>query len=146
MIDMQTLRAQQLDARKAKDGVRAGLLTTLVSEAAMVGKNAAPPRETTPEELMLVIRQFLKNAETTYSRIMETDRAGEAAAVAAEVEILKSYLPRQMSEDDIRTAVAGFRAGRPDATMGDVMAHLKATYPGLYDGRTASLVAKQALA
>ena len=53
------LKKDSLLARKAADGVRATLLSTLIAEAEMVGKNAGN-RESTDDEVQQTIRKFLK--------------------------------------------------------------------------------------
>ena len=54
------LKKDSLLARKAADSVRATLLSTLIAEAEMVGKNAGN-RESSDDEVQQTIRKFLKN-------------------------------------------------------------------------------------
>ena len=55
------IKADQLAARKAKDGLATALLTTLIGDAEMVGKNAG--RLVTDEEVVAVIKKFIKNID-----------------------------------------------------------------------------------
>jgi hypothetical protein len=75
-------------------------------------------------------REFMANI---VPKMRATDR---------EIEILTSYLPKQMTEDELREAVSTFKAANPDANMGVIMAHLKTNFAGLYDGKMASQIAK----
>jgi uncharacterized protein YqeY len=141
---LKTLRDDQLAARKSRDAVASGLLTALVGEAAMIGKTDGD-RETTDAEVMALITKFLKNAEITQKALVERGEPTSIAQGEREIAILKGYRPSQMSEDDLRTAIEGFKAQNPDAKMGDVMGFLKANHGGLYDGKLASQVTKAVL-
>lgn len=47
-----------------------------------------------------------------------------------------------MTESELREAIDDFRAKNPDANVGAIMAHLKASFAGRYDGKTASALAR----
>ena len=91
---IEQLRKDALDARKKGNAVAASLLVTLVSEAAMVGKNAGN-RESTDDEVQAVIRKFLKNNQEATGVIRDTARL---ATLQEESRILESYLPTMASE------------------------------------------------
>lgn len=62
----------------------------------------------------------------------------------ADIRTLEAYLPAQLSEDELRAyAAARVRAGDG---LGQVMAALKADFPGRYDGKLASAVVRGLLA
>ena len=67
------LKKDSMLARKAVDRVRATLLSTLIGEAEMVGKNAGN-RESTDEEVQQMIRKFLKNNQEAVAVIKDADR------------------------------------------------------------------------
>lgn len=128
---METIRAKQIAARKAGT-VEASLLTTLLGEAAMVGKNAN--RETTDQEVIAVVKKFVKNIDETISAL--TSRGGDASAFLSERETLVQFLPQQM--DEFLLAVVA--KTQPD--MPTFMKYLKENFAGQYDGKTAAKVAK----
>ena len=104
---MERLRSDRTIARKARDEVASALLTALVGEAAMVGKNATPPRETDENEAMATVRKFLKNAEETRERLVSAGR--DSSIVEREIGLLSAYLPTQMDAIALRAAVLAFR-------------------------------------
>jgi uncharacterized protein YqeY len=63
-------------------------------------------------------------------------------AAESEQAILSSYSPQQMTEAELREAINAFRAANPDANVGAIMAHLKETFGGRYDGKAASALAR----
>jgi uncharacterized protein len=139
---MEKLQADQLVARKNRASVPAALLTALIGEAAMVGKNAGN-RASTDDEVLAMIRKFLKNAEETQARLREAGK--DTATITEEIQILSSYLPQQMTDEQLSAAIAGIIQGMSNPNMGAIMKALKENYGGLYDGRRANELIKQQL-
>lgn len=139
---LKRIQSASLEARKARDSVRAGLLVTLFSEASMVGKNDGN-RETTDEETIRVIKKFLKGIEEALAV-----KAGEPT-LTAEKAILEEYLPKQMNDDELKATIATIVSGLPQPVtvknMGLVMKELNSKYTGLFDGSKASAFVKEAL-
>lgn len=145
---LQTIKTAQLEARKSRNSVKARVLTTLIGEAEMVGKNDGN-RESTDAEVMAVIKKFVKNLDETI-RVAGDYRDGDRVDAAwAEKTVLQAFLPKQFSEDELRSVMQELIAQNglsgPKA-MGVLMKELKAGYEGLYDGASASKLAKELLA
>jgi uncharacterized protein len=142
MTILDRIRADALTARKTKRP-EAGLLVTLIGEIETRTKSLPEQRALTDEELVAVVKKFLKGAEETLAAVEER-RPEEADRLRADIRTLEGYLPTQLSEDELRAyAVARVRAGDG---LGQVMAALKADFPGRYDGKLASAVVRGLLA
>ncbi|MDX9718869.1 MAG: GatB/YqeY domain-containing protein [Thauera sp.] len=138
------LKKDSLLARKAADGVRATLLSTLIAEAEMVGKNAGN-RESSDDEVQQTIRKFLKNNQEAVTVIKDTDRL---ALLEREAAILTAYLPPMASEAEVKAFIAETVAGlaeRSPKQMGTVMGALKAKYGSSFDAKQANAWVKDAL-
>lgn len=138
----ETIRKDSLAARKAGDKVRATLLVTLMSEIQAAGKTAEDRSAPSDDISISIIKKFIKNADAT----AEAARDNIMAEVNAygEVLILETYLPKQLTEDEIKTIIAGLKVGGPnimEPTMSNIMGYFKTLYAGKYDG---ALVAKYA--
>jgi uncharacterized protein YqeY len=133
------LRSDLLLARKNRHPVSTSLLTALVGETTMIGKNAGN-RETTDDEAIAMIRKFLKNAEETLARQIESNR--QIDVTKHEIEILKDYLPQQLSLEDIHNIVVNMKANDPKLSVGTAMKLLKEQHGGKYDGKIASGIVK----
>ena len=96
------LKKDSMLARKAADGIRATLLSTLIGEAEMVGKNAGN-RESTDDEVQQTIRKFLKNNQEALAVIKDADRR---TALEQESAILVAYLPPMASEAEVKAFIA----------------------------------------
>lgn len=146
MTLIQQIRQDQLQARKDK-AVHASLLTTLLGEAAMVGKSD-DNRETTDAEVTVVVKKFIKNARETIDALTgpggSTMRPENIAALKHEIEVLSNYLPQQLSADRLLEIVnEQFAIGAIEKSAkakGSVMKFLKDNYAGQYDGKVATAI------
>lgn len=134
MTLLDKIRADQLQARKEGNKTKADILTTLIGEAAMVGKNAGN-RDTTDDETTKVIVKFVKGIVETQdlTRGVNLDKFN---VLEAEKQILEAYLPKQLTTDELKEIILTNFTEKPN--VGAVMAYLKANYSGLYDGKVAS--------
>ena len=131
MTLMEQIKAKQIQARKS-GSIEASLLTTLLGEAAMVGKNAG--RETNDAEVVAVVKKFVKNIDETVTAL--TSRGQDAATFMAERTVLEQFLPIQLSENAL------IEVAKCQPNMPAFMKHLKENFAGKYDGKLASTVAK----
>jgi hypothetical protein len=139
------LRKMMMKAKLEKDTVKGNLLSTLVAEAVMVGKNDGN-RETTDAETIAMIKKFLKNVNETLALMEEMGK--DKTESLREKEILESLLPKQLDEAELEKVIVEIVAALPEKSprqMGAVMAELKKKYDGQFDGKTASGLVKKAL-
>jgi len=133
------IKQDQLQHRKNKNAEAATLLTTLIGEAEMIGKNAGN-RAPSDEEVQAVIKKFIKNNTETIQH------ANRGAQLVLENQVLETYLPTQLTEEALKAAVAGYLLTEgAQRNMGAIMGWLKSNYGGNYDGKVASAVVKAAL-
>jgi len=139
---LQDIKDDQVACRKSGDKIKAEPLTTLYSEAAMVGKNKGN-RETTDEEVIQVVKKFIKNINDT----LETVQLSEMRQyeLEKEIDLYSRYLPKQLTKEDLESIIS-FIVGENKYSMpkdiGKVMKDLAEEYPGQYDGKIASEIAK----
>ena len=136
-----TLKADRLQALKARDEVRKNLLGTLTTAATKDTK--------TPEDAAVVatIRAFLKSLDETIG-LLEA-RGLDAGQPRAEKAILEGYLPPVLDEATLKASIAAIVTGLPDRSpkaMGQVMAALKAKHGTALDAKVASGLVREALA
>ena len=103
------IRADLLNARKEKtDQIKIDLLRTLVGEAEMVGKNAGN-RETNDVEVQAIVTKFSKNIKEIFEKTekvgTQTLSGDKVAVLQYELRILADYLPQQVSEEDLTSAI-----------------------------------------
>jgi len=132
------IKSDNLSARKSKNKEVSSLLTTLISEIEIVGKNKL--RITTEDETIKVIEKFSKNVSSTIELV------GEKENLIKELNLYNSYLPEKLSEQDLEVIIKEVIAHDSEINIGKVMGFLKKQYNGKYDGKLASKIIKSMMA
>jgi uncharacterized protein YqeY len=151
MTLIQTIKEHNLNARIQKLTAVSGLLTTLIGEAEMIGKNAGN-RAPTDDEVLTLIRKFIKNNNETIAllAVVAGDGGARALAIMGENHTLERYLPKQMTTEElaeaIQSCITSIRVAGAPVNTGSIMKMMKQHFDGTFDGKAASLVIKAALA
>ena len=135
---MEQIKRDQLEFRKQRQSVEVSVLTTLIGEASAIGKNNGN-RETTDAEVIALVKKFLDNNIATI-KLLAIDNT-QVDVLNTENSALQVYLPKQMSEQEIRDVLATC-----SKEIGKIMGHFKKEFPGMYDGALVSRLAKEYVA
>ena len=136
------------DAMKAKDKVRLETLRN-IKKVFLEAKTAPGANDTLTDDAALKIMQKLvkqgKDSATLYN---EQGRADLAEAELAQVAVIETYLPKQMSAEELEVALKAIIAevgaiGPKD--MGKVMGTATKKLAGLAEGRAISAKVKELL-
>lgn len=105
-------------------------------------------KELSDAEVISVLTREAKKRREAAEAFEQAGRADRAATERAEGEVIASYLPEQLSEDEIKKLISetmtAVGASGP-ADMGKVMGALKAKVAGKADGALVSSLVKAAL-
>jgi uncharacterized protein YqeY len=96
-----------------------------------------------PDELAVLMRA-VKSRRDSIQSYLEGGRQDLADTEQAEIEVIQRYLPKPLSEDEARDAIAAIVAEVGASTkrdLGNVMKEVRARYPGQIDGKLASQIA-----
>ena len=150
-----SLRAQLNDAMKeamkAKDTKR--LATVRLMLAALKDRDIAARSETSREllgddEILTLLAKMIKQREESATAYDTGNRPELAAGEREEIAIIRSFMPAQMDDAELKAAVQKTIAEVGAASikdMGKVMAALKERYAGQMDFSKASAATKDAL-
>jgi uncharacterized protein YqeY len=139
-VNFAQIKADQLQARKDKHQVKASLLTTLIGEIQgkiMALNTAERTAEAELETVKSRLTSFIKNNRDAQEQIKDEDRL---VVLREEADILKAYLPAQMSEDEIREAVVAQFPELTKKNMGPAIGFLKKKFGDTVDGAVAKQV------
>ncbi|MBD8037176.1 GatB/YqeY domain-containing protein [Solibacillus sp. A46] len=137
---LKTIVFDQLkQAMKNKDTLAKGVLTLVKSALDSAEKEKGS--ELTPLEETAIINREIKQTNQSLDGAKQADRADLIEKEEAKLEILKSFLPKQLSEEEIvvELQAAGIVTGM---NMGDAMKIAKPLLDGKADGATISKVVK----
>lgn len=129
------LRADKMTALKTKDTVKNKVITMILS--GLTYKHKELGRDCTEQECLDVIAKELKQEREALE--MSKDREDKVAELMAEIAVLESYLPKQMSQEEVAAAVAEIiaKAGLETTikNKGMIMKNVMAELKGKADGK-----------
>ena len=145
------LRSDLTDSMKARDQLRSSTLRmvlTAISTAEVAGKEA---KELGDDEVLTILGSEVKKRREAAEAFTQGNRPELAEKEMAEAEILSTYLPAQMSTDEIAAVVAAAieqtgAAGEGMKAMGKVMGIVSAQTKGKADGGAVAAEVKRQLA
>jgi hypothetical protein len=138
------------DAMRAKDERKLSTLRMVNStiknaDIEARGQNKPPLSD---GDLLSVLQKMIKQRQESVELYDKGGRAELATQEREEIAIITAYLPQQMSEDEVKGAIAALIAETNAAgikDMGKVIGALKAKYAGQMDFGKASALVKTAL-
>lgn len=146
----ETINAALLSATKARDARRVSTLR-LVSAAIKdrdIAARTAGRDKATNAELLELLAKMIKQREESQKIYTDAGRIELAQQESEEVAIIREFLPKQLSDDDMAKAIdeAIAETGAESVRdMGKVMAALKSRYAGQMDFGKASGAVKAKL-
>ncbi len=134
------------EAMKNKDALRRDTLRMTMNAFKQV--EVDDQRELSAEEAMDILMKEVKKRRDTIDELVNAGREDSAEQERAELAVIESFLPQQLSEDEIaalaREAIAETGASSPKE-MGQVMGALMPKVKGRADGKLVNQVVRQLL-
>lgn len=134
---IEKVREDMHEAKKAKESLKANLLSTLYAEMFTQSKSGKPYSD---EDSIKIVKKFIKNSEETLALDIPEDAKSK---YAEEKRILESYLPAQLTKEEIEAKVTQLVSD--GKVMKDIMAYFKENHSGMYDGKTVSDIVRSKL-
>lgn len=134
------------EAMKNKDGQRRDVLRLLTS--AFKQQEIDTQKEVTDEQALDILQKEAKKRRESIAELTAAHRAEQLAAEQYELALIEEFLPRQLTEAEIRAIVTeaiastGAVGGKE---MGKVMTVIQPRTKGLADGKLVSQIVKELL-
>lgn len=101
MSNADRIKADVAAAMKSGDALKVGVLRMLTS--ALGYKRIDVQRDLTDEDVIAVVQNEAKKRREAIESFEKAGRAEQAAKEKQELEILQAYMPKMMSEKEVRT-------------------------------------------
>ncbi len=143
------IQADMVAAMKAKDAVKLASLRA-VKAAVLLAKTAeGGSGEVTDQDIVKIIQKLVKQRKESAQQYTDAGRPELAENELAEAAVMEVYLPKQLSEEEVKAEltkiIAEIGASKP-SDMGKVMGVATKRLAGLAEGRLISTLVKQLLA
>ena len=135
------------DAMRAKDKVALDALRAVKSQILML-KTEAKGAEVSAEQEIAILQRMIKQRKDSYDQFTAQNRGDLAEVEEAQSKIIEQFLPKQMSSEELETAMKNIIAetGASSAKdLGKVMGMASKTLAGKSDGKSISEMAKKLL-
>jgi len=136
-------------AMKAGDKTRVGairLITAALKDRDIEARGQG--KEVSNDDILALLQKMVKSRQESLEIYDKAGRAELAQQEREEIAVIQSFLPAQMSDEDVAAAIAAAIAETGAASikdMGKVVANLKARFSGRMDFAKASAVVKAKL-
>jgi len=134
-------------AMRAKDKVRLSTLRDIKSKI-MVEATAASGQEITDAVVLKICMKLHKQRKETYALYKEQGREDLAKEEREQAEIIEAFLPKMLSEEEIRAEVLeaiNVTGASGPQDMGKCMGMLTKKLAGKADGKLISLIVREEL-
>ncbi|MBS9338093.1 GatB/YqeY domain-containing protein [Fructobacillus sp. M2-14] len=146
MTLLETVQNDMKEAMKAKDKAKLAVVRQIKS--AVMNEQINLGHDLNEDEELAVLAREVKQRKESLSEFKDGGREDLAEATQAELDILASYMPEQMSDEDVDAAVSAAieKTGASSmADMGKVMGIVSAQTKGRADGKVVADKVKAAL-
>ncbi len=130
------IRADLTASMKARDAERTSTLRML--QAAIKNEQISLGHELSDEEAASVIRKGIKQRNDSVEQFTKGNRPELAAKERAEIEILKAYMPPELSDAELESGlreIIASTSAQSKKDMGRVMKEATARYKGRVEGK-----------
>lgn len=100
---------------------------------------AYPDRKLPDPEVLKIIQKTIKELEEERLAFAKANREEKVLELERQKSILEAYLPKQLSEDEIRAIINTLE----DKSIPSVMKHFKTNYQGQVDNSLVSKIARE---
>lgn len=135
------------EAMRQGDDLRKRTLRMALSAVKLV--EVERQKDLSPEEILRILQKEAKSRQETIEDAQRAGRKDLVESSQAEIEVLESYLPRPLSEEEIRELAQGViseTAASDMSDMGKVMGILMSKTAGRADGQQVNAIVRQLLA
>lgn len=142
------INADVISAMKAKEEVKLRALRSLKSALLLAASEPGANGVVTDESALKIFQKLAKQRKESLDIYIQNKRDDLAQVERDELEIIERYLPKQMSEEEIKAILQGVvtDAGASSAAdFGKVMPLAMKALAGKADGKIISAVLKQIL-
>lgn len=138
MSVFQTIKSQQLTARKNRDVITSNLLTVIIGEF----QRGTSKEDPTDDQVFKALEKFAANIRDLVKLTGATDQTTQELNVLNGLIALK---PKAATPEEVTAFVKAVIAELPTANMGVVMGKLKQQFGSTLDGKAANEIVKSLL-
>ena len=124
------IKAANIQAMKDRDNTSRAVLSIVLTKYKLQEVELkSQGKEIGDKELLSIIQKVLKELEDEKAGYLKVNNLERADNITKQMDVISSYLPKQLSEEEIRKIIASLE----DKSVPSVMKHFKMNYAGQVD-------------
>ena len=124
------IKAANIQAMKDRDQTSRAVLSIVLTKYKLQEVELkSQGKEIGDKELLSIIQKVLKELEDEKAGYLKVNNHERADNISKQMDVISSYLPKQLSEEEIRKIIASLE----DKSVPSVMKHFKMNYAGQVD-------------
>lgn len=140
------IQSEVATAQKARDQLKVDTLRFMLGAAFNLQIEKGKDYKLTDNDVLNVISKQVKTHKESIDMFTKGNRPDLVEREEAELKILQTYLPAQMSEDEVKSKVEAIKQANPGADFGTLMKLAMTELKGKADGATvAKMLQKDAV-
>lgn len=133
------IKKANVAAMKARDSVAKGIYSIVMNKYLLLSVSKREKNEEPSDsDLIQIITKTIKELEEEKESYLKVNNEAKANDILHQMEILKVYLPKMLSEEEIRLEIAKL----DDKSIPSVMKHFKTNFQGQVDMGLVNKIAK----
>ena len=124
------IKSANIEAMKARDNTSRAVLSIVLTKYKLQEVELkSQGKEIGDAELLSIIQKVIKELEDEKAGYLKVNNQERADNVSKQMEVISSYLPKQLSEEEIKKIIDSLE----DKSVPSVMKHFKMNYAGQVD-------------
>ena len=133
------LKKANLEAMKAKDTDKRAILSVVITKAQLAlveARSSGKPFE--DAQVLEIIQKVIKELQDEKEGYMKVNNQARVDSISKQEEAIKAYLPKQLTEEEIREEIAKL----DDKSLPNIMKHFKMNFAGKVNMSLVSQIAR----
>ena len=128
-----------VEAMKARDSIAKGIYSIIVNKYMLLNiEKKEKGEQATDNDMISIISKTLKELADEKESYLKVNNQEKVNAIAHQEELISKYLPKMLSEDEIRKEIDSLE----DKSIPSIMKHFKANFQGKVDMSLVNKIAK----
>ncbi len=137
-MTLEQFKKEKIEAMKQKDKDKVSALNVIITKAmALTIEKRAVGAEVTEADIDTLLQKAEKELSEEREGFIKAGREENVASLTNQIEVIKQYLPKLLSEEEIKAIINSLE----DKSIPSVMKHFKQNYQGKADMRVVNAIA-----
>ena len=133
------IKKASVEAMKARDSIAKGIYSIIVNKYMLLNiEKKEKGEQATDNDMISIISKTLKELADEKESYLKVNNQEKVNAIAHQEELISKYLPKMLSEDEIRKEIDSLE----DKSIPSIMKHFKANFQGKVDTALVNKIAK----